>query len=329
VRTFPGNPAVLIVTGCWMALLAEQEAFLVKPVFLILLGLYDPHVHGAARGVRWSKIMAAAFLPPLGAYLLLGSVVGYANLADALRGYGLATVPCAWWPTGLGVFGALAARGAAGLVGGAVWLGYEWYADGSLLTVPVFISVRSLFGSTLSPMPEVPALSYPFLALLGPYLLARGLEFPQSASPGVKLQGNRVAMQFASTLVIAYAVLHVAAAYPNLLSNRSFTMLDTESGTARVLDGKTNAKLYGYVLDHGRHNRVFSNQFAQIPLPERFQAEDLARIRNNPPRLGVAVDEPNLSWTPQSALPVTEFLTSNYHTDRKIGSWLLLGRNAK
>ena len=452
VRKLPWKPAVLIITGCWIALLSKQEAFLVTPVFIILLALFDPHVHGAARRARWSKIVTAAFLPPIGAYLLLGSAVGYANLADALRGYGLATVPCAWWPTGLGVFGALAALGAAGFLigigraalgarhawllagavaGGAVWLGYEWYVDGPLLsgpypitarvlnfgkaafgtspvlrpvlwsaivywlalltrmvrgpldrdrlelllllTVPVFISVRSLFGSTLSPMPEVPALSYPFLALLGPYLLARALEFPQRAGAEVRLQGNRAAMQFTCTLVIAYAVLRVAAAYPNLLSNRVFTTLDTESGTVRVLDGKTNAALYGYVLDHtgpqdyflelpygggltfasGRHNPVFSNQFAQMPLPERFQAEDLARIRNNPPRLVVAVDEPNFgsfwgiqgnmacafphwtwipdrpSWTPQSALPVTEFLTSNYHTDRKIGSWLLLGRNAK
>jgi hypothetical protein len=452
VRKLPWKPAVLIVTGCWIALLGKQESFLVTPVFLILLALFDPHVQGRARVERWSKIVAVAFFLPLGTYLLLGSLVGYANLADALRGYGLATVPCAWWPTGLGVFGALAALGAAGFVigigraalgarhvwlfagavaGGAVWLGYEWYVDGPLLsgpypmtarvlsfgkaafgtspvlrpvlwsaivywlalltrmirgpadrarlelllllTVPVFISVRSLFGSTLSPMPEVPALSYPFLALLGPYLLTRALEFPQRAGTRVKLQGTPAAMKFTSLLVIAYAVLRVTAAYPNLLSNRSFTELDTESGFVRVLDGKANAELYHYVLDHtspqdyflelpygggltfasGRRNPVFSNQFAQMPLPERFQAEDLARIRNNPPRLVVAVDQPNFgsfwgiqgniacafprlawipdrpSWTPQSALPVTEFLTSNYHTDRKIGSWLLLGRNAK
>jgi len=457
---FPSKPVVLMVTGSWIALMSKQEAFLVTPVFLILLALFDPHVHGAARGARWSKILAAALLPPLGAYLLLGNAVGYRNMADALRGYGLATLPCAWWPTGLGVFGALAALGAAGFVigvgsilqlsrwrealgsryvwllagaaaGGAIWLGYEWYADGPiltapsamttrvlsfgkaafgaspvlrpvlwtaivywlallatmirgpvdrdrlalllLLTVPVLISVRSLFGSTLSPTPEVPALSYPFLALLGPYLLARGLEFPQRGRAGVKLQSHRVAMIFTSTLVIVYAVLRVAAAYPNLLSNRAFAKLDTERGTVWVLDGKANAELYRYVLDHtgpqdyflelpygggltfasGRHNPVFSSQFAQIPLPERFQAEDLARIRNNPPPLVIAADEPNFgsfwgiqgnmacafprwtwipdrpSWTPQSALPVTEFLKNNYHTERKTGVWLLLARNAK
>ena len=453
-RKFPLKPAVLIVIGCWIALMGKQEAFLVTPVFLILLALFDPHVHGTARGARWSKMLGVALLPPAGAYVLLGNAVGYKNLADALRGY------CAWWPTGLGVFGALAALGAAGFVigvgslsrlsrwrealgrryvwflagaavGGWIWLGYEWYADGPLLTgpssitaralnfgkaafgtspvlrpvvwsaivywlvllamlirgsldrdrlellllltVPVFISVRSLFGSTLSPMPEVPALSYPFLALLGPYLLARGLEFPHRAGAGVKLQGHRVAMQFTSTLVIAYAVVRVAAAYPNLLSNRAFIKLDTESGMVRVLDGKVNAELYRYVLDHsgsqdyflelpygggltfatGRRNPVFSNQFAQIPLPERLQAEDLARIQNHPPRTVVADDAPNFgsfwgiqgnmacafprwtwipdqpSWTPQSALPVTGFLKNNYHTERKIGGWLLLARNAK
>lgn len=457
---FPLKPAVLIVIGCWVALLGKQEAFLVTPVFLILLALFDPHVHGGIGRARWSKIAAAGLLPPLGVYLLLGGAVGYANLAAALRGYGLATVPCAWWPTGLGVFGALAALGAAGVVmglgtffessrwrevlggrylwllagaavGGVIWLAYEWYTDGPLLTgpspisarmlsfgkaafgtspvlrpvlwsaivywlvlfgrmirrpvdrarlellllltVPVFISVRSLFGSTLAPTPEVPALSYPFLALLGPYLLARSLELPGRATFGLKLQGHRTAMRFTSTLVIAYAALRIAAAYPNLLSNDAFTRLDTERGFVRVLDGKTNAELYRYVLAHthpgdyflelpygggltfatGRNNPVFSNQFAQIPLPERFQAEDLARIQEHPPRLVVAAAEPNFgsfwgiqgnmacsfprwtwipdrpSWTPQSALPVTEFLKNNYRTEQKAGVWLLLGRNTK
>jgi len=448
------------VAGCWIGLMSKQETFLVAPVFLILLAVFDPHVQGAARLRRWSKILAAAFLPPLGAYAILGNAVGLKNLEDALRGYGLATVPCAWWPTGLGVFGAFAALGAAGFLigiaslaefsswraalgpryvwvlaagaaGGAIWLDYEWYIDGPLLsapasvavrllnfgkaafasspvlrpvlwcaivywfvllaqlmhrsvdrqrlqmllllTVPVFISVRSLFGSTLSPTPEVPALSYPFLALLGPYLLGRALEFPARAGDGVNLNGQRFAMRFTGTLVAAYAILRVAAAYPNLLSDRPFTRIETASGTIRVLDGKVNEELYAYVLAHSgsgdfflempygggltfasrRQNPVFSNQFAQIPLPERFQAEDLARIQKNPPRLVVAADEPYFgsfwgiqgnmacafprwtwipdrpSWTPQSALPAAGFLKNNYHTERKIGGWLLLARNAK
>ena len=459
-QKFPKTAAALILSGCWIALMSKQEAFLVAPALLTLAALFDPHTQGATRRTRWSKVLAAGLLPPLGAYLLLGKVVGFTNLAAALRGYGLATLPCAWWPTGLGVFGALAALGAAAFVigvgslcelsrwqetlggryfwlltaaaaGGAIWVGYEWYADGPLLTgpssaaarvlslskaafgtspvlrpvlwssivywlalltmlicrpvqrvrlellllltVPVLISVRSLFGSTLAPTPEVPALSYPFLVLLGPYLLARVLEFPGHAAAGLKLQGNRVAVRITSTLVITYAVLRVAAAYPDLLSNRAFTSIATESGLVRVLDGKVNAELYQYVMHHtgprdyflelpygggltfatGRRNPVFSNQFAQIPLPERFQADDLARILKNPPKLVVASGEPNFgtfwgiqgnmacvfprwtwipdrpSWTPESALPLTQFLKDNYHTERKAGPWLLLGRNAQ
>ena len=36
------------------------------------------------------------------------------NFAAAIRGYGLATVPCPWWPTGLGLFAACAAVGKRG-----------------------------------------------------------------------------------------------------------------------------------------------------------------------------------------------------------------------
>jgi hypothetical protein len=459
-QKLPKTVAVLLVSGCWIALMSKQEAFLVAPAFLFLLALFDPHTRGASRRGRWSRILAAGLLPPLGAYLLLGKAVGFANLSAALRGYGLATVPCPWWPTGLGVLGALAALGAAAFVvgagslfewscwrkalgaryilmlaaaaaGGVIWLGYEWHTDGTLLTgpsslavrvlsfskaafgasqvlrpvlwpaiiywmallvalirgpvhparlqllllltVPVLISVRSLFGSTLAPTPEVPALSYPFLSLLGPYLLVRSLEFPRRVAARLSVQGHRVAIRIASTLVISYAILRVAAAYSNLLSNRSFTPLHTESGLVRVRDGNVNAALYRYVRDHTqpgdyfielpygggltfaslRRNPVFSNQFAQIPIPERFQLADLARIRNHPPSLIVAADEPNFgtfwgiqgnmacvfphwtwipdrpSWTPESALPLTQFIENNYHTDQKIGAWLLLRSNAR
>lgn len=452
----PKTAVVLLVAGSWIALMSKQESFLVAPVFLILLALFDPNTPGAARGARWSGIFAAALLPPIAAYLLLGKAVGFANLFDALRGYGLATVPCPWWPTGLGIFGALAALGTAAFVigtaslfdrsrwrqalgsrrytlllaaaaaGCVIWIGYEWYADGPLLlgpsslaarllsfskaafatspvlrpvlwsamvywlvllvglirgpvrpprlqlllllTVPVLIGVRSLFGSTLAPTPEVPALSYPFLSMLGPYLLLRGLELPAREAGALRVHGGRVAMRITSTLVISYVILRVAAAYPVLFSNRTFTSLATESGFVRVHDGNVDAALYRYVLHHTRpgdyflelpygggltfatrrSNPVFSTQFAGVPIPERFQLADLARIRNNPPSLIVAADQPHFgtfwgipgnmacvaprltwipdrpSWNPELVFPLTQFIENNYRTEQKIGPWLVL-----
>jgi hypothetical protein len=389
---------LLLVTGCWIALLSKQEAMLAAAALLATLALCDPWE--GPRLWRWSPILAAAFVPPFLVYLLLAQAVGFGNLFTALSGYGLATMPCPWWPTGLGVFGALAALGAAVFLvgagslleasrwrarlsarylllllaaacGAAVWSAYEWYSDGALLTQaaplftrlsgfakaalstssvlrpvlwsalfyslallgsavrgrlrlcparlqlllilipPVLIGIRSLFGSTLAPFPEVPALDYPFLLILGPYLLVRALECCGEQAGRLIVRGDKIPLRITIALILCYAVTRIVGGYPDLLSNRTFGALATESGTVRVRDRDTHAAIYRYVLEHTqpgdailelpygggmtfatrRHSPVFGTLFAQVPTPAFVQLRDLERVQADLPRVVIAMDE--------------------------------------
>jgi hypothetical protein len=68
----------------------------------------------------WISIGVAIFVPGAVVYVLLGSASGWRNVIEGVGGYGLASVACPWWPTGLGLLGAALALGhsllAAGLL---------------------------------------------------------------------------------------------------------------------------------------------------------------------------------------------------------------------
>jgi hypothetical protein len=394
----------LLIAGSWISLLSKQEAMLAAPAVLGLLALFDPDADSLKIRIRrWAPLLARAWAPPAAYYLVLARVVGAANLSSALRGYGLASIPCPWWPTGLGAWGALAALGVAvsllavgslfegtrwrrmlgarytilllaAAAGAAAWASYIWYLDGHLLlqaapithrlagfakevlssssilrpvlwaaiaywcvllwtgvfgsarlkpgqlqlllllTIPVSIGIRSLFGSTLSPIPEVPALDYPFLLLAGPYLLAHALEgAPREQSVGLGLTGQAIPIRFTVCLVAFYILLRTAGSYTELLSNHAFLPIQTRSGTIRVRDGRVDAEIYRYVEEHTqpgdpilelpygggmtfatqRSSPVFDTLFAQIPIADVYLQTDLNRIHATPPRVVIALNEPH------------------------------------
>jgi hypothetical protein len=56
-------------------------------------------------------VLIAGLLPAAIGYLVVGGIVGFDNLMAGVTGYGAAALICPWWPTGLGLLGALFAVG--------------------------------------------------------------------------------------------------------------------------------------------------------------------------------------------------------------------------
>ena len=98
---------LLAACGGFVAVLAKPESALAS---LCAIGLFALITRTARPALT---IFAVAFVPALAAYAVLANGVGFANLRAGISGYGLATAFCPWWPTGIGVFGLLAALGEA------------------------------------------------------------------------------------------------------------------------------------------------------------------------------------------------------------------------
>ena len=183
-----------------------------------------------------------------------------------------------------------------------------------LLTVAVVMSARSLFGSVLVSWPEVPAIAYPFLLILGPYLLLRALHLPYPRAAGLVAGRERIPIVVLATLMLAYAAIRLAGAYPGLLSERQFTLLQTRAGPVRVKEGSLEAKIYDYVIQNtttsdsilevpfgggltvatGRRNALYSTLFFQLRPPGYIQQYDLQAVRRRPPEVVIAPDEEHL-----------------------------------
>ncbi|CAG0936228.1 hypothetical protein TFLX_05094 [Thermoflexales bacterium] len=110
--------------GGWLALsLGSTIGLLSKPEYaaanmaaLIVFGLIDMRVKGANKSIglwlrRVGLILTLGLLPALIGYLFVSGLVGFDNLFAGVTGYGAAALICPWWPTGLGLLGALAALG--------------------------------------------------------------------------------------------------------------------------------------------------------------------------------------------------------------------------
>jgi len=63
------------------------------------------------RGRTLIPLLLLGFGPASIGYLLLGAITGYENLFDGIGAYGANTFTCSWWPTGIAVFGVIAALG--------------------------------------------------------------------------------------------------------------------------------------------------------------------------------------------------------------------------
>lgn len=395
---------LIIALGAFVALLSKPEPIVATLGILMVLIVFDPR--------RSIVLLAACLLPALAVYGLFARVVGLHALAAAISGYGLATNTCPWWPTGIGIWAALAGCGAAAVLvaagtrkyviaglGLAFYLTYELYARSPsiqsmasttevfravlwpailywaflfvrgvrqrglssvelkkllLLTAPVVMSARSLFGTVLTPFPEVPAICYPFVTLLGPYLLY------QAAS-----------LRFVTIVTSAYIAIRIVAAYPEIFSGRHYSEISTLAGKIKVNDDGSSREIYNYVIEHtspsdglieipygggigfasGRRSPSYSTLFVQLSPPENIQSLDLERIRRAPPALVIASDAPRLGsyygvdmpvgcefprlvWKSEKSagdaayvLPVVNFIEQHYHVERRIGGWQILRVN--
>jgi hypothetical protein len=235
-----------------------------------------------------------------------------------------------------------------------------------LFTAPVLMSARSLFGTVLTPFPEVPAICYPFVILIGPYFLYQALSSPGDAIT------KRTVMGFVATLTVFYIAVRILAGYPEILSNGHYTQIQTNAGSIRVSDGGTSGEIYNYVAEHslpadgilelpygggigfasGRRSPLYSTLFVQLSPPESVQRLDVERMSNAPPAIVIARDEanfgtyygvelpvgcefPRIVWKsgkragdPNHILPIVDYIRDNYHVERKIGAWQILRSNA-
>jgi len=99
--------------GGFIAVLSKPEYALAAVCAIGLLAWLE-------RDIRLGlKLGLVSVGPALAVYAVVAQVAGLANLKAGIAGYGLATAFCPWWPTGVGVFGILAALGEAALV---AWL---------------------------------------------------------------------------------------------------------------------------------------------------------------------------------------------------------------
>src|SRR5260370_39850913 len=285
-------------------MLSKPESILASVVSFLILAfiIREPR--------RIWMIALIVFVPAIVAYAALARIVGLTNLLEGFTGYGLATAFCPWWPTGVGVLGALAALGQATMlmtftalpkwrrfaakyrgryrallwatpVAAAVYVTYIVYqsrhalTDPSLswperlrrtlpyviytspvlesvlwvcilaflihawrllfarngqrtdavllllLTAPAVMWSRALFSSTQGIYPEVPGICYPFLLVLGPYLLWRFLD---SAA------GPSYAMAVVAFITVGYALIRIVGGWPEMLSGKPYGTLYTEDG---------------------------------------------------------------------------------------------------
>ena len=176
-----------------------------------------------------------------------------------------------------------------------------------ILTFPVIMSIRTLFGSTQSVYPDIAAACYPFLLILGPYLLWRFLSSvpAQGVTPAIP------AAAIVSCLVLAYGAARIIGG-ASLLTGHNYRSLETEAGTVKIADHIPGVDIYHYVISHtspsdyvlelpygggvnfasGRRNPAFDTQLFGMAMPPVYRQLDLQRIRERRPKLVIAEDSP-------------------------------------
>ncbi len=434
----------LISGGVFIATVTRPEAMVAAWGAFVLLWMLD-----RSRRLKWyAAIFGAAAIPSAAVYAALGSQVGFQQLKDGITGYGLASFACPWWPTGLGVFGAIGATGEAvfaatvllwpfrgalrpevrvharriwiaGWVSFFVFASYVWYQCGDVimsgsprslkveaveravvwtspallpvmwasilicvavalrwrslgtasrvmcfvLAVPVIMSARSLFGTTLFPYTEVSAMCYPFFVVAAAYLI----EALYDSALARRTAAAAIAI---SILLGGYSVLRLIVAYPAQLSNKPYYALQTNAGTVRLSDDHISEQIFSYIVTHASptdtlldlpygggfnfatrlRSPAFTTQFRQLRMPLAYQLRDLDAVRKTPPaiviadhgthfqselgyegnmtcpfpRLVWAPTEP--SWDPGYVFPVVSYIEQNYGVVIEIGPKLILGQ---
>jgi hypothetical protein len=102
--------------GSTIGLLSKPEFAAANVAALIIFVLVDARAGPGSKSTalwlrRSALVLALGLLPAAIGYLLVGGLTGFDNLMAGMTGYGAAALICPWWPTGLGLLGALAALG--------------------------------------------------------------------------------------------------------------------------------------------------------------------------------------------------------------------------
>jgi len=226
-----------------------------------------------------------------------------------------------------------------------------------ILTAPVVMSIRSLFGTTQSAYPEVAAICYPFLLVLGPYFLWRFLN--AGGTP-------RYAVAVVLLLTIGYALVRTVGGWSELLSDTRYGTLQTAAGSVKLVNYDVDSEIYGYIMAHtspddyvldlpygggmnfatGRRYPIFNTQLYGIGVPAAYEQLDIDKIERHPPRLVIAQDAPHLgtywgfgnkgyracpcprlvwmpdgrSWDPERVLRVAAWVEDRYRVTARIGN---------
>jgi hypothetical protein len=232
-----------------------------------------------------------------------------------------------------------------------------------ILAFPVSMSPRTWFGSTQGVHADIAAACYPFLLVLGPYLL---WSFLSKASPKIP------AILIVGSLIMVYG----AARLPGgsfLFSDRNYRTLETVAGSVKISDHVPGIDIYRYVAAHtspsdyvleipyggginfasGRPNPIFDTMLFNMEIPPEYQRQDLERIKQRAPKLIIAQDGPRLGanfsfgiagnracvcphlvWTPDRpsfdpdyVYPLIDYILRNYHPAARIGEKLILEPN--
>ncbi|MGA7414087.1 MAG: hypothetical protein WBW33_26675 [Bryobacteraceae bacterium] len=182
-----------------------------------------------------------------------------------------------------------------------------------LLSCAVFLCVRSLFGTIIvANALEVPAIAYPILILLGPWLWYAGLLCCQPEASAVELRRIRTLLGGA---LVCYSILRLVGGYPVLLDPKLYTSIETRAGTFRLAEAVTEKPIIEYVLAHTKPGEyllsmpfagainfftdtrepTYSSVFFFLRPPKLIEQEDLARVQQHPPRLVLAREGPHFS----------------------------------
>jgi hypothetical protein len=180
-----------------------------------------------------------------------------------------------------------------------------------LLTGPVAMSARGWFNWHHSVTSTVPGICYPFFLLLGPYLIWRLFVLAGSGSDLDRGLRSLPAGALAA-LLIGYALLRIAGAYPTQLSDRPYRGLSTAAGNIHLTDFSVDSEIYRFVIENTspadtildipyggginfaahRLSPLFSTQMVDLRMPDRFLNKDLELIRQHPPKVVIAENGP-------------------------------------
>ncbi len=105
-----------ISTGATICLLSKPEFVLGALGCLAALALSDLRLWYRDRPrtawiTAYAKLLLVSVAPAACIYFVVAAACGLDNVIAGVGGYGLASLSCPWWPTGLGLFGALVGVG--------------------------------------------------------------------------------------------------------------------------------------------------------------------------------------------------------------------------